>query len=162
MNEFQRRLDQCLQGKVCLVGVGNVDFGDDGFGVCLAETVRIETGLPVIIAGTQPEVALGSCGRNAPDNLVFLDAVELGAAPGSAVLLDADETVSRLPQISTHKISLGLLAKCVEANCTTKAWLLGVQPASLKAGSGFSPAVQTTLDALSELISASLTQEVAL
>ncbi len=50
------------------------------------------------------------------------------------VLLNSDEMTARFPQISTHKISLGLLAKRVEANGTTKAWLLGVQPESLRPG----------------------------
>ena len=56
--------------------------------------------------------------------------------------------VARFPQISTHKISLGLLAKRAEANGTTKAWLLGVQPESLKPGEELTPAVQATLELL--------------
>jgi hydrogenase maturation protease len=86
------------------------------------------------------------------DNLIFLDAVDFGGEAGSAVLLNSDEMAARYPQISTHKISLGLLAKWAEANGTTKAWLLGVQPESLKPGGELTPTVQATLELLLELV----------
>ena len=43
------------------------------------------------------------------DHVVFLDAVEFGAAPGSVVFLDSQQITARYPQISTHKISLDVL-----------------------------------------------------
>ncbi len=52
------------------------------------------------------------------DHLVFLDAVDVGAAPGSVVFLNSQEMAARFPQISTHNISLGLLAKYVESGGT--------------------------------------------
>jgi hydrogenase 3 maturation protease len=87
-----------------------------------------------------------------PDHIIFLDAVDFGGMPGSAILLDSEQMSARYPQISTHKISLGLLAKWAEANGTTKAWLLGVQPESLKPGGELSPAVRATLELLVELV----------
>ena len=42
---------------------------------------------------------------------------------------------ARFPQVSTHKISLGLLARLDRgAVARRKAWLLGVQPESLRPG----------------------------
>ena len=58
--------------------------------------------------------------------------MDFGAAPGSVVFLNSREMAARFPQISTHNISLGMLAKCVEAGGKTRAWLLGAQPESLK------------------------------
>lgn len=86
------------------------------------------------------------------DQVVFLDAVEVGAAPGAIGLFEGRELTARFPQISTHKFSLGLLAQIVEGNGRTKAWLLGVQPASLASGRELSQPVQTTLDALVEIL----------
>jgi hydrogenase 3 maturation protease len=86
------------------------------------------------------------------DHLVFLDAVEFGAAPGSVVFLDSQQITARYPQISTHKISLGALANFVESNGVTKAWLLGVQPESLKEGQDLTPTVRRTLGVLLELL----------
>ena len=162
MNGFHELLDGCLQGRVCFMGLGNVDMGDDGFGVCLAERLS-QGGWPaVIIAGTSPEDYLGCCAGGCHDHLVFLDAVEFGAAPGSVVFLDCKQIAARYPQISTHKISLGVLANFVESSGVTKAWLLGVQPESLKEGQGLTPTVRKTLGVLLELLFHLRTQEVNL
>jgi hydrogenase 3 maturation protease len=139
------------------MGLGNVDQGDDGLGVRLAEIVaeRLK-GVPgapeVIDAGMVPERFIGRVADGGFDSLVFLDAVAFGGAPGSVVVVNAEEMGNRFPQVSTHKISLGMLARWVEASGTTKAWLLGVEPESLKFGKGLTPAVQETLEILGELL----------
>jgi Ni,Fe-hydrogenase maturation factor len=72
------------------------------------------------------------------------------------VLLNSGEMAARFPQISTHKLSLGLLAKQAEANGKTRAWLLGVQPESLKPGEELTPTVRATLGLLLDLLRACL------
>jgi hydrogenase maturation protease len=152
MPDLREQIQQCLQGRVCLMGLGNVDYGDDGFGVRLAEKLEAE-GLPdVIIAGTMPERFTGTVAENNYDYLLFLDAAEFGAAPGSVIFLNAEEMAARFPQISTHKISLGLLAKWIEDSGKTKAFLLGVQPESLKNVQELTPTMQATLEVLSGLL----------
>jgi hydrogenase maturation protease len=152
MPDLREQIQQCLQGHVCFMGLGNVDYGDDGFGVRLAEKLEAEGLSDVIIAGTMPERLTGTVADNNYDYLLFLDAAEFGAAPGSVIFLNAEEMVARFPQISTHKISLGLLAKWIEDSCKTRAFLLGVQPESLKNVQELTPTVQTSLEVLSELL----------
>jgi len=185
MPDLREQLEQLLQGRVCLMGLGNVADGDDGFGVRLAEELKSEVRSPkakgspksegrsedsgsrcsdfglrphfglqshVVIAGTTPDRFIGHVTQQGFDNLIFLDAVDFGGMPGSAILLDSEQMTTRDPQISTHKISLGLLATWAEANGTTKAWLLGVQPESLKPGGELTPAVRATLELLRELV----------
>jgi hydrogenase maturation protease len=79
---------------------------------------------------------------------VFLDAVDYGGAPGSAVLLGAAEIAQRFPQVSTHRISLGTLARVIESRGRTKVWLLGVQPESLRPGTTLTRTVQRTREML--------------
>jgi hydrogenase maturation protease len=220
MADLCEQLRGILQGRVCLVGVGNVECGDDGLGVRLAENVgrtsRLsmevigqaravrdsdslppphpdslpqgegtvdpapsqpqrpglipvlrpflalrkaegrregDAGLEVIVAGTEPECHLGRLACGTFDTVIFLDAVAFGADPGSVVLLGSKEMTSRFPQVSTHKISLGLLAHQVEAGGQTKAWMLGVQPQSLHKAEGLTLPVQRTLDLLTDLLS---------
>jgi hydrogenase maturation protease len=153
MPDLREQLEQCFQGRVCLMGLGNPDYGDDGFGVRLAEALVTAHASGVIIAGTTPERVLGRIADEHYDQIIFLDAVEFGGAPGSVVFLEASEITAWFPQISTHKISLGTLAKWVEADGRTQAWLLGVQPASLKPGLDLSPTVQRTLQMLAEVLS---------
>ena len=159
---LREQLEHTLRGRVCLMGVGNPDYGDDAFGVHLAEAL-IEAGVPdVIVAGNSPERYLGNAANMKPDQLVFLDAVEFGAAPGSVMLLDSLQIAARYPQISTHKISLGTLAMFVESNGVTKVWLLGVQPESLKEGQNLTSSVRQTLDALLALLVDAKRQEMSL
>jgi hydrogenase 3 maturation protease len=152
MPSLRDQLESCFAGQVCLMGIGNVDYGDDGFGVRLAQAL-LAKGVPgVVVADTSPERFLGQVAAQGFDHLLFLDAVEFGGDPGSAVFMDAEQLIPRFPQISTHKISLGVLAKWAEANGKTKAWLLGVEPESTKPAQQLTPAVQTTLEALAELL----------
>ena len=151
MDNFRLQLT-CLEGGVCLMGVGNTELGDDGLGVQLAERLAGD-GVPnVVVAGTSPECFLG-CGANAQAaHIVFLDAVDFGAAPGSLVFLNSSEISARFSDVSTHKISLGLLAKYVESTGKTKVWLLGAQPESLRPAPALSPALHATAAILTELI----------
>ena len=149
MPDLRQQLQHCLHGRVCFMGIGNADYGDDGIGVRLAEKLILADLPDVVVAGNAPESFIGRVAEERFEHLVFLDAVDFGGEPGSVVFLDADEIAARFPQISTHKISLGLLAKRVEANGTTRTWLLGVQPASLGSET---PILATTLEALAELL----------
>jgi hydrogenase 3 maturation protease len=152
MPGLREQLQSSLKGRVCFMGLGNVAGGDDGFGVRLAEELE-RAGVPdVIFGGTAPERWAGRCAAEGFDHLVFLDAVNVGAAPGSVVFLNSQEMTARFPQISTHHLSLGMLAKYVESSGTTRAWLLGAQPATLKRAPAISPAIQSTVTVLTELI----------
>jgi hydrogenase maturation protease len=145
-------LQSSLRGRVCFIGLGNVDGGDDGFGVRLAQALD-RAGVPeVLIGATAPELLAGRCADSGFDHLVFLDAADFGAAPGSVVFLNSREMAARFPQISTHRISLGMLAMYVESGGTTRAWLLAAQPESLKPAPALSPAIQTTVAVLAELL----------
>ena len=153
MPDLREQLEQCFARRVCLMGLGNSDYGDDGFGVRLAEALVVAGVSDVIVAGTTPDRFVGRVAGEGFDHIIFLDAVEFGGAPGSVVFLNAGEMAARFPQISTHKISLGLLANWVEAGGAARAWLLGVQPQSLKPGAGLTPTIQRTLEVLAELLS---------
>ncbi len=150
--DLQTQLAKLLRGRVCFMGLGNLDYGDDGAGVRVAEEL-VYAGIPgVVVAETAPERSLAFI-NGSFDHLVFIDSVEFGGEPGSVVLLNAKQMDARFPQVSTHKIALGTLAKLVESGGRrTKAWLLGVQPASLQVGRQLTPVVQTTVEALADLL----------
>ncbi len=160
MPDLREQLRYCFRGRICVMGLGNTDYGDDGFGVYLAESIatrlagsgKSALGRHVINAGTIPERLIGSLKRKGYDHLLFLDAVEFGGEPGSVLLLNADEIAARFPQISTHKMSIGLLARYIETSEGTNVWLLGVQPGSLKSSHGLSPTVQKTMEMLNEML----------
>jgi hydrogenase maturation protease len=156
MPNLCEQFERCFQGRVCLMGLGNREHGDDGFGVRLAEALMVHTlnnsQHEVIVADTQPERFVSRIAEAGFDHLIFVDAVDFGGAPGSAVFLDSEEMATRFPQVSTHQVSLGLLAKWAESNGTTKAWLLGVQPESLQPSSELSPRLQATFELVKSLL----------
>jgi hydrogenase maturation protease len=141
-------------GRTAFVGIGNVDCGDDAVGVVLAEAMQAAGVEGVFIARANPENLVGRLAAGNYENVVFLDAVAAGAAPGSAVLLDAGQLEELFPQVSTHRLSLGTLARLISAGNGKRVWLLGIQPDSVEMGAGVSASVAETARLLSELIAA--------
>lgn len=150
--DLKEELRDAMAGRTALVGIGNTDLGDDALGVRLAEELQRAGISTAVVAGTVPENIAGVLARGGYNNVVFMDAVDFGAAPGSVVLMDATEIQSRFPQVSTHKISLGMTARVIESENRTRVWLLGVQPMSLRTGSEMSEPVKQTLKLLGGLL----------
>jgi hydrogenase maturation protease len=158
MRDFSEQLVECCRGRVCLMGIGNVDWGDDGFGVHLVRELQptLPAGHRVIVADAAPERFVGQVRDGQFDSVLFLDAVDFGGGAGSVILLHSDEIIARFPQISTHRISLGALAQCVEASGRTRVWLLGAQPASLAPGAELTPVLGRTVHLLAGFLRAAL------
>ncbi len=154
MSDLRQQLTEILSGRTCVVGIGNAAQADDAVGLWLAQRLsadaRLET--PVLLAGTEPDRHLGELCRRDLDRVHFLDAVDFQAEPGAVVLLNSAEMRSRYPQISTHRLSLGLLAQCIESGSQTRVWLLGVQPESVQPGRDLSARVQATVDLLCKVL----------
>ena len=149
MADLRTALATQLSGRTCLVGIGSTERGDDGFGVRLAEALR-DRGYPdVCVAGTSPERWVEHLSRGF-STVILLDAVRMGQVAGTAVLLDAAQLAIRYPQVSTHTLSLGTLARLIEAD-RTRVLLLGVEPDTL-VGSALSARVHTTLQALADVL----------
>lgn len=138
-----------LTGSVCLIGIGDVDYGDAGFGVRLAEELLAAEVPGVIVAGTAPERCIGFV-DGVFQHLLFLGSIALAAIPGSAVLLDSRQIAARFPRSPTEENSLGGLAQWIEAHKKIKVWFLGVQPESLELGRQLSRTVQATLETLTD------------
>jgi hydrogenase 3 maturation protease len=157
MRTLQAELADGLRGRVCLVGIGNPDRGDDGFGLRLAEALGTLGCSDVILAERLPERWMERMTRGGFQTVLFLDAVDMGAAPGSVVLLKGDEIAARYPQVSTHKLSLGTLARLIEAEGDERVLLLGVQPQSVAEAVELSEPVRITLEILRDLLAEILT-----
>ncbi len=154
-------IEECFTGSTLFVGVGNIDRSDDGFGVHLCRSLIMSGLHEVIETGTTPENWMEKMSDTKYQNVVFLDAVLAGQESGSAVFLDAATIKARYPQISTHKISLGTLARVIEERSGSRVWLIGVQPMTAVAGGTLSVPVQASLNNLLKLITAHVPSEVA-
>jgi hydrogenase 3 maturation protease len=146
-------LPDILTEPTCLVGVGNPMRRDDGVGPWLVEAVRGLTDATihsVIDAQDVPENFVPVIARDDCRNVVFIDAVAADGAPGTVVfgpLADFAEAGS----FSTHKLTLSLSGKFLEA-AGKKVYLLGVVPADLDFGTGFTAEVERAAASLLDLI----------
>jgi len=156
MADLRQRLATALCGRTCVVGVGNSELGDDGLGPHVARALASGGLEDVIVAGTTPERWMARLASGRYDNVLFVDAVEFEGQPGSVVLLEGREIRARLPQVSTHKISLGVLADLIERDAPTRVRVLGVKPEALCSGQGLSPAVGETARALAAILGEAL------
>ena len=131
-----RGLLAALPRPAAIVGVGNPLVGDDGFGPAVVAALGPSPMLrPFDVRGV-PESFLGPIVASACPGVLFVDAADLGAAPGRLALVEAD----RLAEIdvSTHVVSLALMAEAVRrlaregpAGRDVRGLLLAVQPESL-------------------------------
>jgi hydrogenase maturation protease len=134
------------------MGIGNPCWGDDAFGVVLAESLK-DAGYPhVLVAGTAPESFIGRLKEEDYETVLLLDVLEFPGEPGSVVFLDAGNLRTRFPQFSTHKLSLSTLAALIEDRSSAKVWCLGVKPQTLAPLGKLSPVVAEVAEALKELL----------
>jgi len=95
--------------RVLILGVGNILFGDDGFGPAAADYLlskcRIPNDVHVMDVGIGAgdilfNIALSS---KKPKRIIILDAVKMGKKPGAVFQLSIDELpTSKLSDFSTH------------------------------------------------------------
>ena len=144
------QLTEFINGRVCLLGIGNRYWHDDGVGSYVAEAMESCQGFDVIDAGFIPENHLETVVRKNPDTILMVDATNFGAEPGEARLLYPDKVA--YSGISTHAGSLRMLAKYLHARTQAPIALLAIQPADTSAGEGLSPVVTNTLESLVETL----------
>ncbi len=136
-------------GRVLVLGIGNILWADEGFGVRAAEALHEAWELPpqvsVVDGGTQG-LGLLPWVEDA-DTLLVLDAVDYGLSPGTLCTVDDDEVPRYLSakKMSLHQTSfqdvLGLAA--LHGRVPSRMRLIGAQPAELDDyGGSLSPLLQ--------------------
>ena len=144
-------LGTILKGRVCLVGVGNRQRGDDGAGSWFIERVQGRLPWPCVDAGVAPENRLEEVVRAGPDTILLVDALNFGAPPGACCLLESRGL--QAGDLSTHAPSLALAAVYWQARLPVRIFVLGIQPASTGWRAALSPAVERALELLVKALS---------
>jgi hydrogenase 3 maturation protease len=148
-------LKQRLKGQVVLVGIGNPMRGDDVAGSWLAGRLKGKVPARVVDAGEVPESYLGEITRPRPDTVVLLDAVDFGASPGSAAILEQGD-LAEGGLATTHRTPLHLLVEFVKRETGAGVFVLGVQPQHTAFGAAVSERVAEGLAALEDLLTTAL------
>jgi len=129
-----------------ILGIGNDLKGDDAAGPYLCRQLSGKIATQVIDAGTVPENYIGPIANKAPRNVILVDAIDFGAAPGTIALFSPDEL--RSCAISTHALSLRLFIEAVRSRIDADFCVIAIQPAHVRLAQPLSHEVRLALDEL--------------
>ncbi len=130
----------CRGERLLVVGVGNPLRGDDAAGLVLGSAIAEALGACYIAGEDVPEHYTDQMRAGPATQVLFVDAVDMGMPPGHIGLVRTDELDDT--SVSTHKVSLAVLARLVETMSGKRVRLLGVQPQSLGWGDAVSEPVR--------------------
>lgn len=104
--------------------IGNRDGGDDAVGPYIADKLKRE-GFDVLDCGVVPENYTSFVKQKNPDNLVIVDAVDMGLEPGEIRIVQKDKI--GVMHISTHGIPISVLMNYLEQYVENIVFI-GIQP----------------------------------
>lgn len=148
---LREELAQRLKGKVVLIGVGNLLWGDDGAGPALIRRLEGKLHALLVDGGEVPEHYWGTVVAYGPQTILVIDAIDWGDTPGSVAILDRVQEKG-FP-LSTHRISLNLFLDLLRKETGADVFILGIQPARVAFGSCMSLKIQKTLALLEDVFS---------
>jgi hydrogenase 3 maturation protease len=141
--------------RIAIVGIGNELRCDDAAGSLVARGLRplqqAVEGSPWLVyrtlvmdAGQAPENLTGDLRGFRPGLILFVDAAEMGKAPGSIRWIAMDEIDGM--SASTHRMPISMLATYLSLELRCDIVLLGIQPATVDLGEGLSLPVRRAVD----------------
>lgn len=123
---FTKRLKQIVDKKrIAVVGMGNVDRSDDGFGIKVAESLKLEFPDRIFIEDEGMEGILNTINeREDIDFVVFVDTVDANEKNGTLLIIEKEN----IEDVKTsHKIPLKLYLSLIDKpSC-----IIGIQPEQL-------------------------------
>jgi len=143
-------LKTLFQGKVVIIGIGNILRSDDGFGPALISGLKDKIKAVCINAGTAPENYTGKIIQANPDTILIVDAVDLDKKPGEFEILKKDDIIKS--GFSTHDISPNMFIEYLEHQTQADIYMLGLQPENLSFGEEMSDNIKAALKKISTLI----------
>lgn len=140
-----------------IICVGNLERGDDGVGLYIADLLRKRgrTKAKIIKAGVVPENFIGPVINARPERILFIDACLFNGNPGEFRLFDHSQLENLTPSnFSTHTPPLNLIAELLKSETDAEIWLLGIRPSEPHGGAELSPPVRAALNEIVSFIEA--------
>jgi hydrogenase 3 maturation protease len=98
----------------------------------------------ILESGHAPENCTGVLRRYAPDLILFIDAADMGEAPGVARWVPEEEIEGM--SASTHSLPLSMLSRYFRLELGCQVALLGIQPGCVEVGETVSGEVLRAVD----------------
>lgn len=143
--------------RTVVIGLGNPLLGDDGLGLAALQRLRAEWSLPdsveLVDGGIWGMRLLPDI--EAADRLVLVDAIDVGAAPGTLQVLERDEIPRYLEtKFSPHQVDLRDVLALAELRGTLPQHTvaIGLQPAAVEWSEEMSREVRSGLDAVVQAV----------
>ena len=157
-----------------VIGVGNILLRDEGVGVAVARQLAAAAALAEGTAASPLANARivdgGTLGLDlldiiqTTDHLILIDAVDVGAAPGSVVVLRGSDVQGALyGHVSPHQVGVGDLIAVADLTGTLPrdVVLIGIQTGAIEVGLDLTPAVAAAVQVAADLVRDELAMAVA-
>jgi coenzyme F420 hydrogenase subunit delta len=139
------RLPAVCQARVLVLGVGNVLFGDDGFGPAVSDSLLDDYAIPddiyVMDVGTGVRKLLFTLvlGDTHPNEILIVDAVDWGQRIGEVKVISANELpVTKIDDFSLHQVPTSNMLRELQDQCQVKVSVVvcdvGVLPQRIEPG----------------------------
>ncbi len=142
---------------VTVLGIGNILMGDEGAGVRALETLReryeFPEGVCLLDGGTMGLDLLYYL--EGTERLLMIDAVSMGAPPGTVRMFDGPQIPSLLAgKFSVHEIGLQDLffALDITGRRPSDSCLAGIEPKEVELGLELSPEMKNALPGLADAV----------
>ena len=157
-------IEQCGVPDFCrkptlVLGVGNILFGDDGFGCAVVDYVEKHHPVPEAVclldAGTSVRKLLFTLCLSPvrPHRLLILDAIDAGRTPGELFEIDPAEIPPvKLDDFSLHQLPTSNLLRELQESCGVEVRVLACQTGPLpdQICPGLSPPIQAAVPRAAE------------
>jgi hydrogenase 3 maturation protease len=131
-----------------VLGIGNMQRGDDGVGPYVARTFH-EEGWLTLDCGTTPENFTSLLRREHPEIVILVDAADMGLSPGEFRKIPPDRIAD--VSIGTHGPSLTAFLAYISSFVDQVAFI-GIQPGKIEDTPFLSSSVKKGADALKKLL----------
>lgn len=157
----QSDLPEFCRKPTVVLGVGNILFGDDGFGCAVVDYVESHYPVPEAVClldvGTGVRKLLFTlCLSPArPKRLLILDAIDAGRSPGEIFEIDPAEIPPvKLDDFSLHQLPTSNLLRELQETCGVEVRVLACQTGPLpeEISQGFSKAVSDAVPRAAEWV----------
>ena len=146
-----QQLNTLRGSDTIILGIGNELKADDGAGPLVCQKLKkIKISAEPIDAGTVPENYIQTIVKKAPQNLLVIDAIDFGDAPGTIKVFKPEQLSSHV--ISTHSLSPRLFIDMICQNISVDVYFIGIQPEQIQLGQPISDQVNLAIEKVSEVL----------
>jgi hydrogenase maturation protease len=143
--------------QIMILGIGNILFSDEGFGIRVIEKLRdcfeFPENISIIDGGVLGMNLLGIISQ--ADHLIVVDVVRNGGQPGTLIRLEGAEIPARVrAKNSLHQVDfLEALTMCQALDRIPQTVILGVEPQDIETLSiELTPVIRVKIDPMIDLV----------